>query len=316
MYCRNWANKKFKGNVKKANILKFDRLVGIELEQYIKDKETAFGKMLPKTCGIGTDQSIPNGYEVQTPPCSADKLEKMVDETVNALNAGNSSLDNQCGFHAHFDGKDFLDNHIASIRLTNTYHGIEPIIYAMQSHERRNSRFCRPIGSLISDYYLDKIDELDIKDTDIKFLHKVYYSRQIEENGIYKEEFDARKFAKGNKRAGDRIGFNLNSLYAFGNVELRYHAGTLNKDKIMDWIWLNLHIMQWVVDGYDKQTIERIRLEKSVMEKAEVLFDRTELPERLRQYIIYRLEAFSDNNRFEWIDDNEFSNEKIKEIQI
>ena len=223
MYCRKWQDKKFWGDVKKADIFKFDRLVGVELEQYVKNRDVAFS-MLPKSCGISIDLSIPDGYEVQTSPCSADKLEKMVDDVVNALNAGNSTLNNQCGFHAHFDGKDILRNHILSIRLTNTYHAIEPIIYAMQSKTRRTSKFCRPIGSLISDYYLKQMNEFNIKDTDIKFLHRVYYRREIENNGIDGETFDATKFAKGDKHAGDRIGFNLNSLYAFGNVELRYHS--------------------------------------------------------------------------------------------
>ena len=291
---RTYKNIKFYGNPEKADVLKYSRLVGLELEQSIRNSAPM---KVPLSYGVTSDGG---GYEIQTPPASADKLERIIKKVTDEISKGGGYATTGAGYHIHLDGSGFVDNHVNAIRLTNTYFVIEPIIYSMLSQYRRSSSWCRNLTTTINEHEFRRLLRSQHKN-DIYYLHKTYYKQQVDQKYIDRN-------IKNNKNAGQRLGFNLNALFAYGHIEMRYHAGTVNRDKIQNWAWLHLHLMDWVMNNYSKNKIMKIREETDISKKTEMFFKHMNVPETLRRYIKYRQGRFSQPLINEFDDDGDYTN--------
>lgn len=285
------------GDLSKAKNLKYDRLVGVEFEAIVNDSQPI---SLPRECGVSNDASIPSsrGREVQTPPASADTLEWLILKVCSELNKGQAIVDQSCGLHIHLDGKDFVDNQKNTIRLTNSYFVLEPIIWAMLPYTRRTNKYTAPLIARISDKdYRQLLRVADRKD--MYYLHKKWYKTE-----------DTRHIQsyKGMAKSGPRRhGFNLSALLAVNHLELRYHPGTINADKVRNWVWLHLHIMDWVLKGYSKRKIENIRKAKSLDQKVALFFQYLSVPEKLQQYVSFRVAKCSNPSYREEYDDGAYN---------
>lgn len=325
---RNVKTRKIKGNIKKAVYLKYDRFVGIEFELF-PGNSTVLAKHLPRPCGIASDVSIGRGREVITPPTSADKLEKQIEKLCDLFKETNCTTDDRCGLHINLDGKDLLKDKANAIRLTNVYFTIDSIIRDILPPYRKRSRFCTSIANTItpSDYRQLLRNN---KNKDEYYLHKKFYKYASKTYQPYRNTYTKtpdsifidvfKKSIKNRKRNGHviRHGFNLHALLSLGRLELRYHAGTINKDKTLNWIWLNLHIVDWVVNNYGRSKIEAIRLEKDSILKRQLFYTTFDLPEILRVYMEYRAKICEFGSGYEEEDDDiSFTNEAIeKELEL
>jgi len=295
---RDYSETPRKGDITKAVDIKYDRLVGIEIEAKIPNEELA-GPDIPKGCGASQDGG---GREIQTPPASADKLEKMITAVCGALKKGNSWAPITAGLHIHLDGKGFNGNVQNSIRLTNTYYAIEPIIWAMLPHSRRKSSWCMPLGNRISEQeYRQLIRTQSRKDK--YYLYKKWY--KTNDVSYFKEDLP------GSKGGPRYYGFNLHALLALKHLELRYHPGTVNADKIKNWIILHLLVNDWVLNNYSRRRIEKIRRAKTIDEKVSLFLNYFGVPELLKKYIQFRVKRCSIAAYEEASDDWSYSNKVL-----
>lgn len=284
-YYRSYSDTPIKGDVKKARRLKYDRLVGIEAE-VVDGNPSTLSNELDKRIGITSDGSLNGNYavELQTPPSSADELEKIIDNMTRALRKSDYSVNTTCGLHIHLDSADIIKSQSKLIKLFNVYYTIEPIIWAMLPKSRRNNIFCKPIGRNITPNDFRKI-VVSTRTKDEYYIQKQWYKVGVETIRRY----------KGQKCGGDRyFGFNGHALYGLGHLELRYHSGTINKRKIMNWVELNLLLHDWAINKYKKISIDVLNgIDNDDLEQKTNLFYRLfDVPQHLRTYISERIAKF------------------------
>lgn len=284
---RSWNSTPMKGTPSRAEVLKYNRLVGIEYECCIPDENSA-EPHVPAECGAGYDGG---GREIQTPPASADKLEKLIGQMDKALKAGRSYVTTGAGLHIHLDGTGFGDT-ASAIRLTNTYFVLEPIIWAMLPHSRRRNTYCEPMEKRISMSEYRQLVRTQSR-RDKYYLHKKWYKSN-----------NVSFFRNNHGKSGPRFyGFNLHALLAMKHLELRYHAGTVNPYKIRNWIWLHLHILNWVDKDYSRRKIENIRRAETLEEKMNLFFSYCKVPRYLQDYVKFRVRRCASASYLEEHDD-------------
>lgn len=289
---RNWDKTPLYGDKNKAKFLKYDRLIGIEFEASPHNTKLF---VAPPGCGGGLDPST--DLELQTPPLSADMAECYIEAICDEYQDVGYDLTTSDGLHIHLDGKGFSDNQTNLMRLVNTYYALEPIIYSTLPRARRDNRFCRPITSILSSGTLKAMFRTQSR-KDIYYIHKAWYKN---------EKPELISADKHGSTTGRYIGFNLHPLLKNGHLELRYHSGTVNKDKVMNWCWLNLHMLDWVQNGYRKSVVRKLLETKDFTEKVKVAFEGFEIPKKLQRYIGYRQNRFSNGNIYEAHDDGSYS---------
>jgi len=92
------------------------------------------------------------------------------------------------------------------------------------------------------------------------------------------------------------MGVNLHSLFANKHLEIRYHSGTLNPVKVLEWVNLHQRIIDLAVEhasiaiGYTRDVAQESKLE----DKTQMLFDALQLDESSRAYFRNRQEMFAD----------------------
>ena len=300
-YYRNYSKTPIVGDVKKAKYLKYDRLVGIEVETIGGDPEVV-SELLDKRVGIEGDGSLSGSYaiELQTPPASANELEKIIANVSKTLRKSEYKVNSTCGLHIHLDSKDIKDKQSALIKLFNTYYSVEPIIWAMLPKSRKTNTFCKPMTHNIKPEDFSKI-AISTRTKDEYYIQKKWYKttsiKQIEN-------------WKGQKCGGDRYyGFNGHALYGLGHLELRYHSGTINKKKIRNWVELNLLLFEWAIKNYKKITIDVLNSiendDVSLEKKVNLFYRLFNVPQHLRSYISERITKFRNTKESEDTDEDD-----------
>jgi hypothetical protein len=88
-------------------------------------------------------------------------------------------------------------------------------------------------------------------------------------------------------------GFNLHSLYYRGTIELRHHSGTINAQKIINWINLNLAILDYASKRFNEKELMELMNQKSFVRKLQGFYDLLRLGKPLRSYITQRVKKFN-----------------------
>jgi hypothetical protein len=273
---RSFNKNKFKGDVSKARFIKYDRLVGIELEATGGDQYNAYNN-IDSSCGITDDGSVTDpGIEVQTPAASADKLEYYIRSATKGLRDAGYSVDRSCGLHIHIDGEGFVDNAENTNKLAMTYYALEPMLFAMLPRSRRSNGFCRAITNRINDVNFKKFTKSP-KQVDKYAFQKIWYGQSDEEYLL--------RTHKGNRGWDRYYGFNYACLFGLGHLELRYHHGTINAKKIRNWVRLNLFMMDWALKHYDKKALLHIAKCKRMSKKVELFYRYFRVPTKIRRYV-------------------------------
>ncbi len=180
------------------------------------------------------DGSVSNGCEVVSPILSGAEGLESVRNVVRTLKAAGARVDNSCGFHVHVNARDLQGPEL--INAVRRYAQHETTIDSFMAPRRRESRseWCRSMVELSRTLGRSRGDLFVA--TNVANLPQTRY---------YK--------------------LNLAAYVKHGTVEFRQHAGTLNLNKMINWI---MFCVQFVEDS---------RLSESYLEAYRVLAEKKKL---------------------------------------
>ena len=263
------------------NVTPGKRAYSAEIECYIKqyNELEAVSKAISPAVGISGDGSLEdNGVEFQTPKLSGSKGDKVLRDLCNALADNNASVDRTCGLHIHLDTSDFTGREDLIKKTFLFYLAFEPVIFSYLPMSRRKNTYCLPL----SEFYHQK----EIENAyGIEELEKIWYREQnierIEDRK--KEKYDGSRYA----------GINFHSMLSNGHLEIRYHSGTINYQKIKHWAYLHIAILNAIKSGrIYMDTLQNIKYLLTISEKQAKMFELLQLPKYLQNYFAQRAEKF------------------------
>lgn len=278
------------------------RFYSTEIECYYPDTKVmrvVFDTM-NKNFGVAHDGSLnSNGIEFQTPKLSGELGKTELKNFCKLLDTNKFKVDKTCGLHIHLDACDFMDierNFIESYNndygeteeynkkldkiknLMIFYLNFESVLLSYLPRSRRKNKYCYP---LIENYHEKEIKNIKF----IEDLEKMWY-REGEMPTI-----DSRK---SNRYDESRYsGINFHSMLANNHIEIRYHSGTINSTKILNWCALHVYILNKVYDGsITYSQLQDIKYITELSEKQEAMFKLLDLPESLVKYYKERQALF------------------------
>lgn len=284
----------------KGKIMKSTRMFSCEVEALSPERNAVvhIARTLPKECGISTDSSVQGrgekvslwGFELQTPRLSGKKGEECVERMNGSLRGVKAVVNESCGMHIHLDGRGISlqsrrEFPTALLQLWKAHLIFEDVIMSFLPYKRRRNDFCRPMNESF------KLVEIETCSS-VLDAEKLWYKERT---------YNEIREAKGHHYHSSRyFGVNFHSLLGHGHLEIRYHSGTINSKKILE--WANLHAL--IMDAAAKKIITydflREAQQTSVLrEKTEMLFDKIGLEEASRQYFRSRQKKFSDKTEVE-----------------
>lgn len=288
-----------------GNVVKSPRMFSCEVEGFAprNDWGPFLVKTLPKEMGIATDGSLQTnergkyGFEVQTPKLAG----KLGEELVTRMSAGLKELkvtvNETCGMHVHIDAKGVLNASrreypVELLQMFKTYIVFEDVLLSFMPYSRRRNDYCRPLGDT---FLLDEVETLQ----SVADVEKLWYKERTyhEIRGAKATHYHASRY----------FGTNLNSLLKDGHLEIRFHSGTTNARKILE--WANLHAL--ILDAcaarvFNPSFLQEARGTSRLSEKTTMLFDAIGLASSSRQYFRARQKKFGDKGS----DDEEIKREK------
>lgn len=327
-YARDCTFKTELASKELGNTIKSSRLFGVEIEAVgvgISDNEDmkSFTNALPSYMGLSEDGSVDEGkrggtpLELQTPPVSGIKGENVILSLCQTLKDFDFETNSSCGLHVHIDGNDLIDKgdlplaheHVDNARFLDRatakqsdgydedykrarrlyalkslfmfYVVFEPVILSFLPKSRRVSRFCQMLNTELS---LRQVSRCN----DEQELVAMWYGTSDE------SEIKSRK---GQKYDSSRYyGVNFHSLFAAGHLEIRYHSGTVNPIKILEWTNLHLLIVDKAV-GLELPShigeYAHIASIVSLTKKAQKMFELLGLSESRVSYFKERMKKFN-----------------------
>ena len=276
------------------NKLDIKRLVGIEAECVFGDCETdeegnpmaLRGSNIPTGWREAYDGSIEgNGREMISSPANGNILWTRIKLLENWATEHNVYVNRSCGMHIHFDATDTTWEDLRAIALVTLK--IEQHLFDMLPPSRQNSNWCKrismPVGELID------------CSSEEEFVQLWY-----EESGISREKYNDSRYH----------GLNLHARFYLGTIEFRYHSGTLNSEKIINWVKICNSIVNtglllsrdksWEKGRefyYDTAHIDivsgGIRKEQKLSSLASILKHMVDMDVSVVQYMIKRMKKFT-----------------------
>lgn len=250
---------------------KFDNFIGIEIECLKKKGVLPISVSKLSECNFkkGSDHSIKaekgysGGYEYRCSPANGDELYKMVDGLSEELNKKGYKVNKSCGLHVHIETEPEVE---LLKKLYCFYSKFEGLFFAMLPKSRQDNDYCQKFKEL--DKYSYK-DVLGVKD--LRGFKSLFY----ETKSFYPTK------THGNKKRYSWV--NFHSVFFRGTLEIRAHSGTINAEKIKNWIRMHLIIKKYLKG----KSVEQIAKMKTSKERFLKLF-----PEDLQEYIKSRWEVF------------------------
>ena len=250
-------------------IILSDRTFGVELEcinnasmnRYIASTIIGTGSHAYGIDGSIRDTVADRDYwatEVRTQPMCALEGEQEFTSLCNMLIETRHKTNVSCGTHCHIgvpEAREKTTSDEVEGKLKNLllfYRVFEPAIRSLLPKCRRNNGYCQSLTTGLDS--IMKINNATKKPAGIFKDHnrfdRIWYNQSIQ-YGITVEDLKA----SGSQPFG-RYGINLCSLYEHGTVEIRYHEGTLDAERLLHWIAFHAGIIDIVMDGLiDEETI-------------------------------------------------------------
>ena len=194
-----------------------------EYEFEVDEDNTAYIENIPFGWHDTYDGSLSeHGREFVMQPEVGDEALKRVKELCSWAINNDWYTDNSCGIHVHTDAFYSGVSELKGILITMRV--LEPFIYMMLPERRSSSRYSAPMSdNVTTEEILDMKTVGDFCD--------LWYRKM---NGTITT---ADKYNESRYR-----GLNLHSRILHGTIEYRYHHGTLNSDRIRDWVLFCLAI--------------------------------------------------------------------------
>lgn len=186
---------------------------------------------------IVTDGSLSdyaNGMEIVSPPLKAEQGFREIDTVCSVLAQRGIKIDKSCGLHVHADSRRPAPLELGDLKkLTMLYVECETIIDSMLPPSRRGSAnpFCSPLASL-DPRLIEQASDANALATVIKF-NRLPRPREQFPSGHQ----DRRRYSK----------LNILPSWSQGTVEFRQHSGTIDAQKIQNWVNLSLRMIDTAV---------------------------------------------------------------------
>lgn len=284
----------------KGAIVKSTRIFSCEVEALTDEASGAerLAATMPDECGLSSDGSIERdsgrydqqGIEVQTPKLAGKKGEDCVRRTISALRTVEATVNKSCGLHIHLDAKGILlprrkEYPAALLQLWKTHLIFEDMLLSFLPFERRSNDYCRLMAGSF------KITEVDMCDS-LFDVEKLWYkmTRQRDIQAQKRHHYHSSRY----------FGINLHSLLAHGHLEIRYHSGTTNGRKILE--WANLHCLIMDACAAKKMSpsfFREVQATTNLRQKTDLLFEKIGMSESSRQYFYSRQKKFADKTNDE-----------------
>jgi hypothetical protein len=169
------------------------------------------------------------------------------------------------------------------------YLSMEEVLLSFLPNSRRSNKYCMLMRSY---FHISEIQQVN----NLEQLEKLWYrvSKRMDLMHRKSGKYDDTRY----------MGINLHSFFKDGHVEIRYHSGTTNARKILEWV--NLH--QTILDKASEEVLVhgRYRASSSIgsqaakamenpnlAEKTQLFFDILNLPASSRAYFLDRQAIFS-----------------------
>ncbi len=274
----------------RGQIVKSQRAFSVEIEAYYEDSydvHRVYDKM-PVQLGISKDGSLnSNGVEFQTPKLRGLAGEKLVTDLTDILNERNFRVDRSTGLHIHIDGEGLLPrtrtkhNPGTVKNLLLLYITFEDVIQSILPRSRRNNNYARHVRHNFHRTEIEKCETLE----DIE---KLWYrvAKRKELKNQKEHHYNTTRYN----------GLNLHSLFSSGHLEIRYHSGTINGEKILRWVDLHTAMVDYAHSVYGIQPQNELT---NLREKTERLFQLIGLSEETAAYYYNRQNLFAGINREE-----------------
>jgi hypothetical protein len=284
--CRNYEEPTYEGdNI--PSIFTSMRRFGIEIEAHAA-KPRGWGLayiMLPKEVGLGTDSSVGNmGVEFRTAPISGRGAEETIQKTCKVLNDLKYTTSKTCGFHIHVSVED-IDSQSSDYAFSNMrdlwlfYLTFEDVILSFLPPSRRNNyQYCAPLKT---EYHFKEVHDAQ----NIDALEKLWYRLGSTESVTR---------AKSEHRHASRYrGINLHPMFSSRHFEIRYHSGTLNARKMLEWTNLQLKIVDTIITrGFNMSWAFQNASSTNIEEKTREFFKYLQLSKPSVAYFMARQQAF------------------------
>lgn len=276
---------------KRGKYIKSLRIFSAEIECYYP-RPSALGVLehdIPNAIGVTGDGSLGHrGLELQTPKLKGANGEKQLQRVCEVLRKADYSVDRTTGLHIHLDGRGLLprlrrmQEPTALKQLWYFYLAFDSVMLSFLPHSRRTNHYCHSMTTTTSKERIEAAKN-------IVELEQLWYkdSRQHEIKYRKAHKYDNSRYA----------GVNLHSLFASKHVEIRFHGGTLNAYKILEWIQLHQQILD--LAAAKKLPIELIKQMDSswtLEQKTALFFELLGLPQRTQKYFLQRQKTFAKSN--------------------
>ena len=230
---------------------------------------------------MSDDGSLPErGFEIQTPKLAGLAGENVLKRILDVLNDTASYITKACGLHIHLDTSDFTSKNYSVIkRLWMFYIVFEDVLLSFLPHSRRANTYCL---SIRDNYHFQEILTAKGKPQ----LEQLWYRLD--------DEKTIREQKKGKYHSTRYNGLNLHAMFAMNHAEIRYHSGTTNAKKILEWVNLHARIFDTVQQDDALSTIMSAKLLTDSAKKTAALFAGINLSPRSRAYFLSRQQLFSD----------------------
>lgn len=215
---------------------------------------------------VGTDGSISppsdfNGYEVRGGVFNEDNIVEKVTAITTIAKKHKADVNKTCGFHVHTSHKKFLER-VNIVRLVHVWSAIEDVLFLTQPQSRFNNRYC---FRLLKPFIWGSFDDLPVQ---------------------------KRELAEKLGQADRYTSLNLTALKKYHTVEVRLHSGTLDKEKILNWIELLKAIYTYVFNSYDKIEVQKVFEMPINKEKVEYVFNLLKLSDEVKAHFTDRIDRF------------------------
>ena len=261
--------------------LRYRRCFGIELE--INDNDLPYSDIEEGTCfGSKYDGSLNCGSEFYSPILQGDLGYDAIKKFCNLV--GSANVGTCAGYHLHIDGRNLTWKSVKKIWLT--YRIFEGVLLSMLPKSRQHNNYCKK-----SCMDINKIAKVYGRED----LQDLWYSQGC--NDTYDHYNDTRYF-----------GCNLHSYFYQSTIEIRYHSGTTNFEKIINWIKINQAIFNYalnhsVEDILELQKFDNCYTNYTIIRK---LFKKVVGNDTLWRYYKRRFNKFSNKKfGYYWTEENQ-----------
>jgi len=160
---------------------------------------------------IVNDASVDNGFECVSPVLYGESGLAEVRKAAQALKSAGATVGTDCGFHVHCDANDLS---VATImNIAKRYAQFEAEIDAFMPRSRRGNSMCQSMSTFYTNY------------------DRRAYSYSV---GTYLQQYSQSKDSLANFDRYFKV--NVAAYGRHGTVEYRQHSGTMDADKMVNWI--------------------------------------------------------------------------------